>query len=60
MAHFLNDDLEYVVDDFYDVADFEEDPFGDYYDPPHKNNATDSLDSDFEDDFDLVRALASS
>ncbi|PON61593.1 Guanine nucleotide-binding protein, beta subunit [Parasponia andersonii] len=50
MAHFVNDDLEYVVDDYYDVADFEEVPFGD--DQPHKNDA---IDSDFEDDFDLSK-----
>ena len=50
MAQFLNDDLEYVVDDYNDFADFEDDPFGD--EQPFKNDA---FDSDFEDDFDLVR-----
>ncbi|GMN45299.1 hypothetical protein TIFTF001_014485 [Ficus carica] len=53
MAHFLNDDLEYVVDDYYDVDDFEEDPFSE--NQPHKNGDADHFDSDFEDDFDLSK-----
>ncbi|XP_030481243.2 uncharacterized WD repeat-containing protein C2A9.03 isoform X2 [Cannabis sativa] len=50
MAHFLNDDLEYVADDYYDVTDFEDDPFGD--EQSHKNDATDF---EFEDDVDTSK-----
>lgn len=56
MAHFLNDDLEYVVDDYYDVAEFEEDPFSENH--PHKNGDADYFDSDFEDDFDSVSFIS--
>lgn len=51
MTHFLNDDLAYVVDDYYDVDDFEQDHFSD--DQTLKNDDTDS---DFEEDFDLSKA----
>uniref|UniRef100_A0A803NLV6 Uncharacterized protein n=1 Tax=Cannabis sativa TaxID=3483 RepID=A0A803NLV6_CANSA len=50
MAHFLNDDLEYVADDYYDVTDFEDDPFGD--EQSHKNDVTDF---EFEDDVDTSK-----
>lgn len=50
MAYFQNDDLEYVVDDYYDMADFEEDPFADT-DLPKK--VVDPMDSDVEDDFEF-------
>lgn len=50
--HFNNDELEYVVDDYYDASDFEDDPFGDVESP--RNNNFDSFDSDFEDDFPTV------
>ncbi|KAM6543939.1 hypothetical protein CsatB_008386 [Cannabis sativa] len=50
MAHFLNDDLEYVADDYYDVTDFDDDPFGD--EQSHKNDATDF---EFEDDVDTSK-----
>ncbi|KAK6938173.1 WD40 repeat [Dillenia turbinata] len=47
MAQFQNDDLEYIVDDYYDMSEFEEDPFSESETP--RNGA----DSDFEDDFDM-------
>ncbi|KAG6715008.1 hypothetical protein I3842_05G228800 [Carya illinoinensis] len=55
MEHFLNDDLEYVVDDYYyDMASFEdEDFFPD--NEPQRNNDVDSPDSDFEDDFETSK-----
>ncbi|KAF3445786.1 hypothetical protein FNV43_RR10963 [Rhamnella rubrinervis] len=55
MAHFQNDDLEYIADDYYDVPDFEEDdPFSD--DQSVKNDDIDFLDSDFEDDFEINKS----
>ncbi|KDP20228.1 hypothetical protein JCGZ_09860 [Jatropha curcas] len=54
MAHFHNDDLEYVGDDYYDVVDFEDNPFGE---PEVQRDADlDSVDSDFEDDFELNKS----
>jgi hypothetical protein len=50
MEQFQNQDLEYVVDDYYDITDFEDDV------SPRSGTSSiydDSLDSDFEDDFDL-------
>lgn len=47
MAHFHNNDLEYVVDD-----PFEDDPFAD--DEPQANNDSEYIDSDFEDDLESV------
>ncbi|XWS23868.1 hypothetical protein CRYUN_Cryun28dG0052300 [Craigia yunnanensis] len=52
MEHFQNGDLEYVVDDYYDVNDFELD---DSFAEPERQRDTadfDSFDSDFEDDFE--------
>lgn len=58
MEHFQNDDLEYVADDYYDVPDFEEDdPFSD--DQSLKNDEIENFDSDFEDDFEMVRVVSS-
>lgn len=52
MAHFHNDDLEYVGDDYYDVVDFEDNPF---LEPePQREADLDYIDSDFEDDFESV------
>ncbi|GLT51437.1 hypothetical protein SLA2020_248470 [Shorea laevis] len=52
MNHSQNDGLEDVVDDYYDVTDFEhDDPFGER-EPQSDNDNFDSLDSDFEDDFE--------
>ncbi|KAH7567781.1 hypothetical protein JRO89_XS07G0147200 [Xanthoceras sorbifolium] len=51
--HFNNDDLEYVVDDYYDAADFYDDPFGDVETP--RSNNFESLDSDLEDDFETSK-----
>ncbi|KAF8377287.1 hypothetical protein HHK36_030662 [Tetracentron sinense] len=47
MAQYLNDDLEYMVDDYYDMADFEDDTFGE------SQRQRNSEDSDVEDDFDM-------
>ncbi|KAL5559035.1 hypothetical protein UlMin_035246 [Ulmus minor] len=53
MDHFQNDDLEYVVDDYFDVDDFDDDPFADMQ--SHKGDDIDPFDSDFEDDFDMSK-----
>ena len=58
MAQFDNGDLEYVVDELYDMTGFEDE----YYNPftqnePETNNGSDPLDSDFEDDFESVQSL---
>ncbi|KAJ8762681.1 hypothetical protein K2173_011161 [Erythroxylum novogranatense] len=54
MTHFLNDDLEYL-DDYYDVTDFEyEDPFNQPQ-QHQRNHDHESMDSDFEDDFELSK-----
>lgn len=51
--HFDNDDLDYFGDDYYDAADFVHDnPFSDVESLGHSNS--ESLDSDFEDDFEMV------
>ncbi|KAF3943246.1 hypothetical protein CMV_030173 [Castanea mollissima] len=53
MAQFDNDDLEYVVDDLYDMTGFEDEydnPFT--QNEPETNNGSDPLDSDFEDEFE--------
>ncbi|KAJ7965686.1 WD40 repeat [Quillaja saponaria] len=49
MAQFYNDDLEYIVGDYYDSSDFEDDSFDN---EPQLDNDVDALDSDFEDDFE--------
>ncbi|KAL2503811.1 Transducin/WD40 repeat-like superfamily protein [Abeliophyllum distichum] len=53
MEHFQNNELEYVVDDYYDVTDFDDDDFS----PRSVSNSIDddSMDSDFEDDFELSK-----
>ncbi|XP_057794566.1 uncharacterized WD repeat-containing protein C2A9.03-like isoform X1 [Salvia miltiorrhiza] len=51
MEQFPNHELEYVVDDYYDITDFE-----DENDSPRIGSRSmddDSADSDFEDDFEL-------
>ncbi|KAL0282502.1 UNVERIFIED_CONTAM: putative WD repeat-containing protein C2A9.03 [Sesamum angustifolium] len=52
MEQFQNQELEYVVDDYYDVTDFEDDDV-----TPRSGSSSfdddDSMDSDFEDDFEL-------
>ncbi|XVE95335.1 hypothetical protein REPUB_Repub02eG0088100 [Reevesia pubescens] len=52
MEHFQNDDLEYVVDDYYDVDDFEHDDAFTEPEPQRDTAEFDSFDSDFEDDFE--------
>ena len=52
MEQFPNHELEYIVDDYYDITDFEDDN-----DSPRIGSSSmdgDSSDSDFEDDFELV------
>lgn len=56
MAQFHNDDLEYMVHDYSDAADFEDDPFGEA--KPLGNDDFESVDSDFEDDFEVVCFLS--
>ncbi|XP_027359093.1 uncharacterized WD repeat-containing protein C2A9.03 isoform X1 [Abrus precatorius] len=51
MEHFNNDDLEYVFDDYFDVAEFEDDDI-----VPQPTSDFDSQDSDFEDDFATTNA----
>ncbi|KAL6969100.1 hypothetical protein U1Q18_042992 [Sarracenia purpurea var. burkii] len=53
MAHFQNQDLEYMGEDYYDMTDFEDNPFEDT--ESHMNDVDESLDSDFVDDFDLSK-----
>ncbi|CAN0824410.1 Uncharacterized WD repeat-containing protein C2A9.03 [Linum grandiflorum] len=50
MAEFHNNDLEYVVDDYYDDSDFEDEP------QVQKCDELESLDSDFEDDFEFTKS----
>lgn len=57
MAQFHNGDLEYIVDDLYDMTGFEDEydnPFA--QNEPETNNDSDPLDSDFEDDFESVQS----
>lgn len=57
MAYFQNDDLEYVVNDYYDdVVEFEEDNDA-FADNQPRGSLEMEEDSDFEDDLDSVRAL---
>lgn len=51
MAEFQNPDLEYVVDDYYDMTDFEEDSFSET--DPLRNSPVESFDSDVEDNFEM-------
>ncbi|CAL5348744.1 unnamed protein product [Camellia sinensis] len=51
MAQFLNQDLEYMVDDYYDMTDFDDYPFEDI--ESRRGGVDESLDSDFEDDIEL-------
>jgi hypothetical protein len=58
MAQFHNDDLEYVVDEFYDMSGFEDDDDELFAEnEAERNNGSDALDSDFEDDLETVRPL---
>ncbi|TYI21538.1 hypothetical protein E1A91_A06G041900v1 [Gossypium mustelinum] len=52
MEHFQNDDLEYIVDDYYDFDDFEHDDLFAEPEPRRDTADFDSFDSDFEDDFE--------
>ncbi|XP_038716134.1 uncharacterized WD repeat-containing protein C2A9.03-like isoform X1 [Tripterygium wilfordii] len=47
MAHFYNDDLEYIVDDYYDMVESDDEPVGDT-----EIQRDSGFDSDFEDDFE--------
>lgn len=52
MAYYQNDDLEFLVDDFYGINEFEEDTSFD--NPSREKNGDETFDSDFDDDFDMV------
>ncbi|KAL4565979.1 hypothetical protein LXL04_030087 [Taraxacum kok-saghyz] len=53
MAQFQNQELEYIIDDeYYDMTDFADSPFRDNNNNSQTSCAEDSMDSDFEDDFD--------
>ncbi|XP_023522203.1 uncharacterized WD repeat-containing protein C2A9.03-like [Cucurbita pepo subsp. pepo] len=51
MEQFQNDDLAYIVDDYFEVGDFED---GQFFsdDDFHTDQSTEHIDSDFEDDID--------
>ncbi|PSR99992.1 WD40 repeat, conserved site protein [Actinidia chinensis var. chinensis] len=49
MEQFQNHDLEYMVEDYYDMTDFEDDT------DSQSNGVDEALDSDFEDDFELSK-----
>ncbi|GAB4861198.1 hypothetical protein Ancab_036357 [Ancistrocladus abbreviatus] len=53
MADFQNDDLEYV-DDYFDMTDFDDEPFSEGATP--KSSSDDPFDSDFEDDFEMGKS----
>lgn len=53
LAQSHNHDLECNVEDNYDMTDFDDNSF-DEDTQSQKNGLDESLDSDFEDDFDLV------
>jgi hypothetical protein len=56
MAQFHNDDLEYVVDEFYDMSGFEDDDDELFAEnEAERNNGSDALDSDFEDDLETSK-----
>lgn len=57
MEHFQNDDLEYVVDDYFDVDDFEHDDLFGEPEPYRDAAEFDSFDSDFEEDYESVRIM---
>lgn len=53
MAHFHSGDLEYAVNDYYDMSNFEDDnPFLDAASPKSSQSYSDSLESDSDDDFE--------
>ncbi|CAK9174272.1 unnamed protein product [Ilex paraguariensis] len=54
MAQFQNHELEYIVDDYYDTTDFDDNPFEED-ELPRSGGVDDSLDSDFEDDLELSK-----
>ncbi|GMH00126.1 hypothetical protein Nepgr_001965 [Nepenthes gracilis] len=54
MSHIQNDDLEYVVDDYYDMTDFDNEPFSEGSTP--KSSSDSPFDSDLEDDFDMGKS----
>ncbi|PPR93655.1 hypothetical protein GOBAR_AA27024 [Gossypium barbadense] len=54
MERFENDDLQYVVDDYYDVNDFNNDGAVAEPEPQRDTAGLESFDSDFEDDIESV------
>lgn len=57
MAQFQNHELEYMVDDYYNTTDFEDNTPLEDTDSSHSNSVVDELESDFEDEFELVKLL---
>jgi len=53
MALSQNQELEYMVDEYYDTTDFDDSTFGDD-ESPRSTDPDVSADSDFEDDFEVV------
>lgn len=53
MAQFQNHELEYMVDDYYNTTDFEDNTPLEDTDSSHSNSVVDELESDFEDEFEL-------
>jgi len=52
MEHSQNQELEYTVDNYYDMTNFDDHQFEDS--ESLSDSVDDSLDSDFEDDFEQV------
>ncbi|KAL8226360.1 hypothetical protein R6Q57_016192 [Mikania cordata] len=53
MAQFQNQELEYMIDDeYYDMTHFADSSFEGNHNQSHRSIAADSMDSDFEDDFE--------
>lgn len=58
MAQYQNNELEYMVDDYYGMVDFDDNRFENSRSHGDSVNVDDSLDSDIEDNFDQSKAKA--
>lgn len=55
MAQFQSQELEYMINgEYYDMTDSADSSFEDNHNHSRTSFAADSMDSDFEDDFDQV------
>lgn len=54
MALAQNQDLEYMLDEYYDTTDFDDSTFGN--ESPRSTDPDASFDSDFEDDFEVSKS----